>query len=58
MYIYIYIYMYIYYIHISGTSYFGEAFDPASKHCWKESLSDVFIKNLNTKFGKGALKKT
>ena len=50
--------MYIYYIHISGTSYFGEAFDPASKHCWKESLSYVFIKNLNTKFGKAALKKT
>ena len=53
MHIYIYIYIYIYtHIYISGTSYFGEAFDPASRHCWKESLSFVFIKNLNTKFGK------
>ena len=44
-------------INISGTSYFGESHDPVLKRFWKESLSKAFIKNLNTKFRKAALKK-
>ena len=40
MYTYIIIYnTYIYiYIYISGTSYFGESYDPVLKRFWKESL--------------------